>query len=88
MTATPAGDPKDQLNIRAADADVPVMAEQSAERRLHEADREALVEATNETLQVYAELATSYADTIARQNELLDTVDETLNRVRRLLAET
>ena len=65
-----------------------MMAERAEERRQHEADRDALVEATAETLEVYANLASTYADTIARQSELLDNVDDTLRKVRQLLAET
>jgi hypothetical protein len=73
------------LNIGPERADDGGMAEESTERRLYEADREALVEATNETLGVYADLAHSYDDTLARQHEILVSVDETLRRVREFL---
>lgn len=53
---------------------------------MHEADREALVEATYETLEVYANLAHSYDGAIARQHQLLETVEETLQKVRQILA--
>ena len=64
------------------------MAEPARERRRHETDREALAEATAETLEVYANLAEGYAGTIARQSELLASVDATLRKVRQILAET
>ena len=64
------------------------MAELPADRRRHEADREALVEATSETLEVYADLAHSYSDSIARQRDLLHHVDDTLRRVRQILADS
>ena len=51
-----------------------------------EADRDALVEATKETLEVYANLADTYDETITRQGELLESIDETLSRVRDLLS--
>ena len=68
-------------------ADAVGMANGGDARRTHEADRVALTEATTETLEVYAHLADRYDDTIARQNELLANVDETLRRVRLLLAD-
>ena len=59
---------------------------EGAERPLHGADRDALVEATTETLEVYANLAERYRQTIARQAELLRTAEDTLQKVRRLLS--
>ena len=64
------------------------MAESAIERRQHEADRDALVEATSETLEMYAQLAHSYADSIDRQRDLLEGVDDTLRKVRQILAES
>ena len=60
------------------------MAEQ-ADRKAHELERAALVEATRETLSVYAELADEYDRSIARGHDLLDEVDDTLRKVRALL---
>lgn len=63
------------------------MAEPFTERPPHHRDREALVEATAETLEVYNNLASTYAATIVRQHELLDSVDGTLRKVRQILAD-
>lgn len=62
-----------------------LMAEASRDRRSYEADRDALVEATAETIQIYADLSSRYSDTIVRQAELIGSVDETLRKVRELL---
>jgi hypothetical protein len=64
------------------------MADGNGDRRSCDADREALVEATSETIRVYADLASTYAATIARQSELLGSLDETLQKVRALLDRT
>ena len=62
------------------------VAEREPDRESHQAEREALVDATNETLAVYADLAVGYDEQIARQAALLNDVDETLARVRAILA--
>lgn len=61
---------------------------EAAERKAHELERQALVEATQETLSVYAGLAEEYDKSIARGHDLLDEVDDTLRRVRALLDDT
>jgi hypothetical protein len=64
------------------------MADGNGDRRSSQGDREALVEATTETIQVYADLAGTYAATIDRQRALLTSLDETLRKVHELLDRT
>lgn len=62
------------------------MADHAALRRRCEADREALAEATTEVLEVYANLVSDCAASIARRSAHLEAVDSTLHKVRDLMA--
>ena len=58
------------------------------ERSQHERERRALVEATQATLETFAVLGAVYDDTLARGDQILGDVDDTLRKVRELLKET